>query len=282
MVYRQRVAERDVRARRTVGPPRRTTNFRDVATKFRKQRRATRPEPEASLAAKELRGGGVAGPIAAKQGPASGWEAPLHDELRRSFVSLFRPAVPEQKLREWYAALEKKIQWDRPKVGQRILPRNASWLVMKGCTCEYKYSGTSWPANEMDQFFLDITADICKTCGIKSMPNSCNANLYEDGLQSVGWHADDEPFFDATNRDALILSLSLGATRTFEVCPNDDPDDITQLVLEDGDICTMEGLMQKHYKHRVSKDGRAKGPRINLTWRWNVRNEPRCPCQRFR
>ncbi|CAK0792754.1 unnamed protein product, partial [Prorocentrum cordatum] len=127
------------------------------------------------------------------------------------------------------------------------------------------------------RWFWEITDDVCRACGITERPNSCNVNLYEDGSQAVGWHADDESLFDATRRDSLIMSLSLGAARTFELYPNDDPDDIHQILLKDGDLCTMEGLLQKHYKHRVPFERSARGPRINLTWRWIVRHESGCP-----
>merc|ERR550537_1725663 len=35
----------------------------------------------------------------------------------------------------------------------------------------------------------------------------------------------------------------------------------------------MEGMMQKHYQHRVPKEGAAQLPRINLTWKWNVKQQ---------
>eukprot|EP00419_Tripos_fusus_P030741 CAMPEP_0172768436 /NCGR_PEP_ID=MMETSP1074-20121228/184745_1 /TAXON_ID=2916 /ORGANISM="Ceratium fusus, Strain PA161109" /LENGTH=173 /DNA_ID=CAMNT_0013603837 /DNA_START=1 /DNA_END=519 /DNA_ORIENTATION=- len=45
---------------------------------------------------------------------------------------------------------------------------------------------------------------------------------------------------------------------------------------------TMEGMVQKHYMHRVPKEDNIEGPRINLTWRWVVRHRPRCPATRAR
>merc|ERR1711933_508356 len=45
--------------------------------------------------------------------------------------------------------------------------------------------------------------------------------------------------------------------------------------LSNGDVCTMEGLTQKYYQHRVPKE-KATGPRINLTWRW-VKNHRSLP-----
>jgi hypothetical protein len=46
-------------------------------------------------------------------------------------------------------------------------------------------------------------------------PDCVNINLYSDGRESVGWHADDESLFDGKASDAQILSVSLGASREF-------------------------------------------------------------------
>merc|ERR1712113_677219 len=39
-------------------------------------------------------------------------------------------------------------------------------------------------------------------------------------------------------------------------------------------LMTMEGMVQKHYQHRVPREEYIKGPRINLTWRWVVKHRP--------
>eukprot|EP00435_Cladocopium_sp_Y103_P069182 s475_g32.t2 len=142
---------------------------------------------------------------------------------------------------ERFGKLRSELRWDRPQVNGRPLPRSACWLTADGCSCTYRYSGTSWPNMIMPPWFLDITDAVCRACGVTERPNSCNANLYEDETDSVGWHADDEPCFDAKHSDALIISLSLGSTRTFVLRPLDDPKSQTQLSLENGDLATMEG-----------------------------------------
>merc|ERR1712130_533543 len=96
-------------------------------------------------------------------------------------------------------------------------------------------------------------------CGIEpkeKWPDSCNLNLYRDGNMSLGWHADDEKLFQGKSQDIRILSLSLGATRTFEVrpvVPEGDGELKTKLRmnLHNGDMCSMEGLVQRHYHHRI-------------------------------
>ena len=50
--------------------------------------------------------------------------------------------------------------------------------------------------------------------------------------------------------------------------------------LAHGDLCTMEGLFQKHYQHAVEQEYDKQEPRINLTWRWVVAHETQCRCHR--
>jgi len=236
-----------------------------------------RPEAEQSLDEEPLKCAGVAGPIAEAMGAECGWRLELNDCFRRSFVSFRKRAISSQLAREWFELLEQKVGWNQPMVGQRRLPRSAAWFTLGDCSCRYRYGGTEWPACTMEPWFKDITSKVCSECGIRELPNACNANFYRSGSESVGWHADDEPLFEATRHDALIVSLSLGEGRSFELRPNDSPGDVTKLRLEDGDLCTMEGLVQRHYKHRVPPEVTAGKPRINLTWRWITAHELDCP-----
>jgi len=234
------------------------------------------PDPEPTLEEVPLSGGGVAGPLSVKR-VDSGWRSVLHDEHRRTFVSHRKGTFSATTLREWWNILRERISWRRPKTDDLILPRSAAWLTVQGCQCRYEYGGLAFDPLPMADWFLELTDTICRTIGLTERPNSCNANYYDNGTQSVGWHSDDEPLFDALKRDVLILSLSLGATRVFELASKDKPLEITKLPLEDGDLCTMEGLCQKHYRHRVPRQRAPTGPRINLTWRWLLRHERHCP-----
>ncbi|CAE7358240.1 Alkbh3 [Symbiodinium pilosum] len=122
---------------------------------------------------------------------------------------------------------------------------------------------------------MSVCMPLCGLAAQASWPNSCNLNLYQDGQHSVGWHADNEALFQGKYQDCRIISLSLGQSRRFELMCGQD---FHRLELSDGDLCTMEGMTQKWYKHRVPKEsGRNVGPRINLTWRWIVQHHD-CPC----
>merc|ERR1711972_757559 len=137
-------------------------------------------------------------------------------------------------------------------------------------------------------WMLQIMTVIMPLAGLpdaNSWPNSCNLNLYEDGGMSVGWHSDDESLFQGKFQDCRIISFSPGAKRKFELranWPEEGEKPVRVIMLGDGDLCTMEGMVQKHFMHRVPREGGVDGPRINMTWRYNVKHTPRCPAARSR
>merc|ERR1711957_45618 len=121
-------------------------------------------------------------------------------------------------------------------------------------------------------------------------PNSVNLNLYEDGSETIGWHADDEPIFDGLYQDCCIISVSLGACRTFELALQDPKlvdgahsrpllQQVWRTGLNSGDVCVMEGRCQRHYFHQLPMaqgPANAVGPRVNLTYRWIRTHHSRC------
>ncbi len=89
-------------------------------------------------------------------------------------------------------------------------------------------------------------------------------NRYRDGRDSVAWHSDRE--VDSI-RQPVIASLTLGATRAFDVRPKSDRRKVTSVDLDHGDLVVMRGDTQRNWEHRVAKDRRIAGERINLTFR---------------
>ncbi|XP_044536925.1 alpha-ketoglutarate-dependent dioxygenase alkB homolog 3 [Gracilinanus agilis] len=102
--------------------------------------------------------------------------------------------------------------------------------------------------------------------------NSLLCNLYRNEKDSVDWHSDDEP---ALGKCPVIASLSLGATRTFEMRKKPPPEengDYTymekvKIPLDHGTLLMMEGATQADWQHRVPKEYHSKEARVNLTFR---------------
>ncbi len=95
--------------------------------------------------------------------------------------------------------------------------------------------------------------------------NSVLCNLYRDGRDHMGWHADDER---ELGKNPVIASVSLGATRRFLLRPRMKPREARhEILLEPGSLLLMEGCMQHHWQHQLPKALRVKSARINLTFR---------------
>ena len=89
------------------------------------------------------------------------------------------------------------------------------------------------------------------------------ANLYRDGQDSNGWHADNEK---ELGRNPVIASVSFGAERSFQLKHNTL--DIKQnIILEHGSLLIMKGSTQHFWKHQIPKTKKETGARINLTFR---------------
>lgn len=93
--------------------------------------------------------------------------------------------------------------------------------------------------------------------------NACLGNLYRDGNDSNGWHADNEK---ELGKNPIIASISLGATRKFDLKHQETKERIT-FKLNHGSLLIMGGEMQHHWKHQIPKERKIKEPRINLTFR---------------
>jgi alkylated DNA repair dioxygenase AlkB len=95
--------------------------------------------------------------------------------------------------------------------------------------------------------------------------NSVLLNLYRDGVDSMGWHSDDEP---ELGERPVIASVSLGATRRFRLRHKTRADLEPVVVdLEHGSLLIMKGETQRFWKHQLPKSRRVSEPRLNLTFR---------------
>ena len=161
------------------------------------------------------------------------------------------------------AALRSGIEWQEEHVvifgKRRLVPRLVAWHG--DADARYTYSGTAheprpWTPHLQELRELAETLTGCRY-------NSVLLNLYRDGRDGMGWHADDER---ALGRDPAIASFSLGATRRFRLRHRRRKHAV-ELVLGHGSLLSMAGQTQHHYVHAVPKTARPVGVRINLTFR---------------
>jgi alkylated DNA repair dioxygenase AlkB len=89
-------------------------------------------------------------------------------------------------------------------------------------------------------------------------------NLYRDGKDSNGWHADNEKELGI---NPVIASMSFGAERYFHLQHNIDKNLKVKILLEHGSLLVMKGTTQHFWKHQIPKTTKSIGSRINLTFR---------------
>jgi alkylated DNA repair dioxygenase AlkB len=160
-----------------------------------------------------------------------------------------------------FERLRDEISWEQHEItifGRTVpMPRLTAWMGDGA----YTYSGVvnepaPWPAA------LDRLRDrLSEALGVGF--NSCLANLYRDGSDSMGFHSDDEP---ELGPEPTIASISLGARRRF-VLRHRVSRERWSWDLGAGDLLVMRDESQRDYSHAVPKTTRAIGLRMNLTFR---------------
>lgn len=163
-----------------------------------------------------------------------------------------------------YDSLYKSIFWQQKDIkifGKKIpQPRLTAFFAEKGVS--YTYSGLQWQSESFPSEIKKLMNKLEKVSEIKF--NTCLANLYRDGRDSMGWHADDEK---ALGKNPVIASISLGGDRKFQWKHKTQKSLKDELILSHGSLLLMQGSMQHYWKHQLSKTKIEVSPRINLTFR---------------
>jgi len=200
--------------------------------------------------------------------------APVAIPIADADLLLFRQAQWGQPTDALLARLIDEIPWRRQSVTlfgkTHPQPRLICWMGDPGCA--YLYSGTRWEPEPWHPLVDALRTRAEALSGARF--NAVLLNLYRDGADSMGFHADDEP---ELGERPVIASLSLGAERTMLLRHRHDRAQATQrLPLADGDLLVMRGDTQRNWRHAIPKTRRPVGPRLNLTFR-RIVSAPRLP-----
>ena len=137
-------------------------------------------------------------------------------------------------------------------------PRLACWYG----DLAYSYSGITLDPRPMTPTLLEVKQR-CEEVASAQF-NSVLVNLYRDGQDSMGLHADDEPELGA---EPVIASVSFGGERNFRLRHRKSKE-LQQVSLASGSLLVMSGLTQECWMHDVPKTKKFVEPRINLTFRY--------------
>ena len=168
-----------------------------------------------------------------------------------------------------FNALLAKCEWERRRTSFKgPVPRDEAYYGDPGTNYTYsrrEYKPLAWIP---ELLALKIRVEEATPLAAYANSNVANVgynavlcNLYRNGNDSVGLHADAEP-----EMGPVIASVSLGATRLFRLKGPGGRVAFAEK-LPHGSLLIMAGGTQKNFKHEVPKEPAVTQPRINLTFR---------------
>jgi len=174
-----------------------------------------------------------------------------------------------QEATELFDILQEKCAWERRRTSFKSpVPRDEAYYGDVGTN--YTYSRREYKPLPWTPELFRLKARVEESTPSAAYTNSnlpklgYNAalcNLYRNGNDSVGLHADAEP-----EMGPVIASVSLGAERLFRM-KRPDGTVVFAERLPHGSLLIMAGTTQKNFKHEVPKEPHVTEPRINLTFR---------------
>lgn len=183
---------------------------------------------------------------------------PLETVLNEGAATCYvtRGVFAHETFEEWHAL----IPWQQNAITvygkEHLEPRLTAWMGPA-----YAYSNIRWPERPITPPVLGLRDDVQGFCDSAPIFNACLFNLYRNGVDSMGWHRDNEPEIDPT----CIASVSFGATRDFAIRHRQTKEK-WMVSLGHGDLLVMEN-MQRDFDHALPKRRKVHEPRINLTFR---------------
>jgi alkylated DNA repair dioxygenase AlkB len=192
--------------------------------------------------------------------PSDGTPLELSDARLRYFQYFFNTDEAEH----FYSKLSETIPWqqDPITVFGKTYDQPRLTALHANNTKPYSYSGITMYPNQMT---TELTAIYERIRTVSSVEfTSVLLNLYRDGKDSNGWHADNEK---ELGKSPSIASVSFGAQRFFHLKHRTIKEARLKVLLHSGSLLLMEGDTQEKWLHQIPKTAKPIQPRINLTFR---------------
>ncbi|MCP9201146.1 alpha-ketoglutarate-dependent dioxygenase AlkB [Gramella sp. GC03-9] len=184
--------------------------------------------------------------------------------LKDASLSYYSAFIPEVEADTLLHRLLHETEWSQDTIklfGKEVLqPRLTAFFGESGL--DYTYSGLTMKPKPFPGFIIKLKQECEKIA--RTDFNVCLVNLYRDGKDSMGWHADDEK---ELGPNPVIASVSLGAERFFKLKHKKDLTAGYKIRLQHGSLLIMSGTTQEFWKHSLPKTAKTVNPRINLTFR---------------
>lgn len=173
--------------------------------------------------------------------------------------------LSQEEANQLYTTLYNNIPWQEDKItvfGKTYdQPRLTSLHATKNTP--YSYSNITLYPNPMNEALTKLRAKIQSVN--QHDFNAVLLNLYRNGKDSNGWHADNEK---ELGENPVIASISLGQERFFHLKHRTLKEERLKINLKHGSLLIMGGKMQHHWLHQIPKTSKPINKRINLTFRF--------------
>lgn len=185
-------------------------------------------------------------------------------DLPNAEIEYYPNFFDSDKSKMLFEKLHTEIPWqqDDIKVFGKIHPQPRLTALFGNEGKPYSYSNIVMQPHPWNPLLMFIKNEIEEVC-----PENFTTvllNLYRDGKDSNGWHADNER---ELGRNPVIASVSFGSERSFHLQHNTIVDGKLKITLGNGSLLLMKGETQHFWKHQIPKTAKPIGPRINLTFR---------------
>ena len=192
--------------------------------------------------------------------PGSSQNLDLPDAEVLFYPAFFSAPEADRLLKE----LRDTTEWRQDTMrffGKQVpLPRLTAWYGDPGC--RYVYSGIENQPLPWTPALLEVKRAVEAPSDL--VFNGVLLNRYRSGLDSMGWHADDEPEF---GDEPIIASVSFGGTRTFQMKHKKRKELKASVELTHGSLLVMRGGTQANWLHQIPKTAKPVAERLNLTFR---------------
>ncbi|TBN03573.1 alpha-ketoglutarate-dependent dioxygenase AlkB [Hyunsoonleella flava] len=184
--------------------------------------------------------------------------------LKDADVTYYPNFFSKNEADTFFKNLKAEINWQQDEIKVFGKVYNQPRLTSFFATNEepYSYSNITMYPHVFEKDILKVKHLIESELNINF--TSCLANLYRDGKDSNGWHADDEK---SLGKNPVIASVTFGEERPFHFKHKKNKLLKEKMILKHGSVLLMQGFTQENWLHQIPKTKREIGPRINLTFR---------------
>ena len=185
-------------------------------------------------------------------------------KLPDSNIIYFPNFLNTQNTDSYFEIFKNTIPWqqDNIKVFGNVYAQPRLTALFGNNGKPYSYSNITMQPHQFTKELLEIKKHIETKTELAF--TTCLLNLYRDGKDSNGWHADNEK---ELGKNPVIASITLGQERFFHLKHRTRKELKHKLLLEHGSLLLMHGETQHHWLHQIPKTVKRIGERINLTFR---------------